>query len=61
MKKNDRVQSQYNTGTIRRITDDIVTVHWDGFISPIDLPRELVETYPIVGEVAPEGWDKVEA
>lgn len=45
MKINDRVRSEFNTGTVTEINPKkgTVTVHWDRFMIPIEIQNENLE------------------
>lgn len=58
MKANDRVKSQYNTGTVLAVSDPVntVTIQWDGYAWPTEVPASIARDFEIVAPV-PTGWD----
>ena len=53
MKTNDRVRSEFNTGTVKKVENETVTIHWDGYAWPIDVSASLAATFDVVGSVDP--------
>jgi len=71
MEINDRVRSQYNTGTVKGFSPDgkFARVKWDGFMTvcdhvPLEVVERIVAPSPLAKEPAapsPRGWGEVEA
>ncbi len=55
MKTNDRVKSQYNTGTVLSVSDPVntVTIQWDGFSWPTEVPASIAREFQVIGSVEP--------
>ena len=53
MKTNDRVGSEFNTGTVKKVENGVVTVHWDGFAWSCNVPADLAASFEVVGSVDP--------
>lgn len=58
MKANDRIKSEYNTGTVLAVSDPVswVMIQYDGFAWPIKVPVDIACDFAVIGkvEVAPE-------
>ena len=53
MNTNDRVASEYNTGTVKRMGEKVSVIAWDGFAWAIEIPTSLLVTFKVVGHVEP--------
>jgi len=58
MKANDRIRSEYNTGTVLAVSDPVnfVVIQYDGYAWPIKVPASIARDFAVIGsiEVAPE-------
>lgn len=49
MQPNNRVKSQYNTGTVLRLAKNgDPVIHWDGFAEEIVVPADVAKEFTIV-------------
>ena len=50
MQTDDRIRSEFNTGTVKSIGESSVAIVWDGFAGPIAVSLEIAKEFQVVSK-----------